>query len=306
MKVNPTNFPTAAGVPREALPRSGAVVPQPPAVRVAEPGDARGGPLGVRRLRPEFQALFSKLAAGGSGGSAASAAAGIDLPVPEEEKSVVQPMPEIPEPPMKSVEGADAMPAPGDDDLSVGNPNDFIAQSGAESRVVGIQADPEWGNIVRARSGKGRREFFDRHRCQPINWDNMLQHSFEITQEVLVWTKPKKLSVVFRTMTGDDEFLFRDYMREHYGLTDTMLLYGNVVLAAALGCKSIGDLALPGVGVPGTANLEQRRDAIARRVNIVSRLPYMLLADLAINYSWFIMRVIRANKDGERGELGNG
>lgn len=234
--------------------------------------------------------------------------------VPQEMRSDArEPVPQIPDSPVSTAEAEQEMPENTEHQESPVpmqspptfrrdgplSPMEIIAASGTESRASpSVLGDLEYFNTILWKASPERRKYFEEHRCRPIVWDNMLL-TFEVTQEVLVWTKPTDLWVDFRTMTADDEFLSRKILEKVYGLEGPTTHMGNILTAVAAGCNNVGNLKLPSIPPVGNTKEEVRLAAMKSRIGALSRLPHTLLADIAINYTWFLMRVARELRDGE-------
>jgi hypothetical protein len=76
-----------------------------------------------------------------------------------------------------------------------------------------------------------------------------------------------------------------------------------VLTTCAAGLISIGKLVLPAVPPTHASSKEDRKKIMKERVSRIVRIPYPLLTDLAINCVWFVMRVNKAQREGD---LGNG
>lgn len=274
------------------------------------------GPLGMKNVSPGAMAQFKQLH---------ELMALRDAEVPQEMRSTTQePVPQIPDSPIPVAEAEQEMPEmhdsqedpegpetqpvsrqaftqeelPGVHREGPFTPMEIIATSGSESRTYNVLGDQEYFDTVMWKASAERRKYFDANRCKPIVWDNMLL-TFEVTQEVLVWTKPANLWVDFRTMTADDEYLARKILEKEYGWEGPAAHVGNVLTTVAAGCNTVGNLKLPSLPAAGHTKESVRYSAMKARISVLSRLPHPLLADIAINYTWFVMRVGREMRDGE-------
>lgn len=282
------------------------------------------GPLGNRRSKPEIREMLAELYKKAGSGEAASSAVLSDESVAAP-KQVIESMPQpsiprLPVPPTPEVLGQPTLPGSlqsGEADLGTKGdvdpllirkaqtPTDTIAVSGAEARVKGLQIDTGVMNTILWKSSADRRVIFEKKRCKPIDWSSLFS-SYDIRQDVLVWTKPEEIWATFRTMTSDDEHLARRVISEEFSKTDADYEVGSIVTTVAGGLVRIKDLVLPPIPQPGISkevDHQARLEIMKTRVAMVLRLPYPLTTDLAINYSWFVLRVQEAQRAGE---LGNG
>lgn len=187
------------------------------------------------------------------------------------------------------------------DDMPLG-PLYAIAESGAESRSnPSARLDADYFKYILGRASPERRKIFDAKRCGPIDWD-ALRTSYDLRQAVTIWTKPK-IEVVYRTMTADDEHLARRILAKDFGTNAQEEVLGSILTTIGAGTVSIAGKALPPLGPTHTTSFETRLAEMQARIAQVRRFPWPLLVDVAINYSWFVMRVVRAQMDNE---LGNG
>jgi hypothetical protein len=278
------------------------------------------GPLGGRRTNPETRAKIAELYRRVQAEKATEpitllGATAPQEPVQEQPVPVEPPTPRLAEPPSPMAFGqptppasaAPAEPTPATQPVmsppGPKTPMQVVALSGAETRIKSMQLDVSYMEAVSWRASPQRREFFSKNRCRPIDWSAMFT-SYDIRQDVLIWTKPDDIWVTLRTMTSDDEYLARRVIAEHYAKTDADYEVGSVVTTVAAGLVRVKDLVLPPVPPPGgNSDSQARLAAMKARVEIVLKLPYALTTDIAINYSWFVLRV---QEEQRSGELGNG
>lgn len=272
------------------------------------------GPLGLRRTKADVAAQIQRLVRE-MGESQA-----VDQPIPVIDPGQTPPVrvpPELPRqppplamvgpPPVVSPEpelpAMEAKPEPMDPGKIVPTPMQHMAESGAEARVYrGLQYDAEFLESLFWRASPERRKIIEETRCGKMNWDSLLIN-YEVTQEVMVWKRPKEVRVDFRSMTTDDEYLVRRILFEKYLKTQPEYEVGSIVSTCAAGTISIGDMVLPAIPPVHLSESEKRKEVLEQRLKMVLRLPYILSMDIAINYAWFVMRM---NKELRAGDVGNG
>ena len=181
----------------------------------------------------------------------------------------------------------------------IDNPLNIIARAGMAWNIRAVQNDPEFVKSMLSMATPERRVFFEKHRCEEIDWDAVFS-GYEITQRVTLWTKPKKLVVVFRASSGAEEAIAREVIKKHYSSTAAMMEVGLIIIPVVLGLHSINDEVLPSIPLDDN---KARDEVVGRRLQRVLRMPFIMIQDMAINYAWFTMRIRDALA---RGEVGNG
>lgn len=276
-------------------------------------GDRMVGPLGPHRRTPEemskLAGLRQRLEGTQQGGSSVVLNDGQAPP-----RQPVEPT--IPDPDITPSDGDPTPPAetaPEEEETKASDkrpmssdqtPLQRVASSGPELYAFPAMAyDTEYVDTILWRASPERRRYVEEHCCKPINADSITT-AFEITQEVLIWEKPKEMWANFRTMAADDRDLVQRIMDEDYGGSQQQTAVGAMITTVAAGLKSFMDMRLPEMPslLNPKADLAMRLDVMRRRILQTRRIPDPLMVDLVINYGWFVQRVIKFN----RKQLGNG
>lgn len=306
--------PPAYRAPQPQAPRVMGGVQLPVVTPAGLPrGDRMVGPLGPHRRTPEemskLAGLRQRLEGTQQSGSSVVLSDGTQprqpieptIPDPDITPSDADPTPPAettPEEEQEETKAADKKQPISSDQT----PLQRVASSGPELYAFPAMAyDTEYVDDILWRASPERRRHVEAHSCKEIQADS-LTTTFEITQEVLIWEKPKPLWANFRTMAADDRDLVQRVMDEDYGGSQQLTAVGAMITTVAAGLKSIGDLRLPELPSILKSDLANRLEAMRKRVLSVRRLPDPLMVDLVINYGWFVQRVIKFN----RTRLGNG
>lgn len=315
----PSHTPPVGVLPNTQEPQAPTVsIPPLPSQRVG----VVPGPMGRRAAKPEMIAQLMRLQQDlRSAQQAGTGPISVGQPQAEEQVVTTPPTvvpPELPkappvqltvgQPPAVAAKEEAEAEAEAEDTSSqtreMPSPMSATAKSGAESRLFdGLSHDPEFMNTIIWKASPERRKLVEQ-RCKPIDWDS-LTTSYEVRQEVPIWVKPKPITVLFRTMTADDEYLTRRILTERYLRSGSEYEIGSVLTAAAASVIAINDQVLPIIPsvLAKDGTVEKRQEVMEERIKLVLKMPYTLLTDIAINYSWFTMRMAAALKDGE---VGNG
>jgi hypothetical protein len=121
-------------------------------------------------------------------------------------------------------------------------------------------------------------------RLKPLDIADLLFHG-EIRQEVEI--VPNKITVVFRSVTGEEDLGVKQLMGEESG-TDRYLMDKFSLMGLALGIVSIN-----GVDFPTHLNEKKRfdKELFKKKFERLLRMPLTLLADLGLQIYWFDKRV---------------
>ena len=265
---------------------------------------AAEGPLGPRNIDPGLLERLMKaknaqdsVQMGGTSLTMGLPAAPTPPPeIPEQPSALDHGQPELPpspETPTPSASGGD-----------MSNMLSAVATTGMEFKANPVLAsDGEYMSDIWWLANPERRKKIDAERCQPIDWAG-LTTGMQVTQEVLMWTKPTRMVVKFRTVSADDEFLCRKIITDNYNRNDAEGEIGLLTTTAAASLVRLNDQLLPVIpSVLQEPDIDKRKDIMLQRLRIVSGYGMILLRDIVINYAWFVRRVTEAIR---KGDLGNG
>ena len=98
------------------------------------------------------------------------------------------------------------------------------------------------------------------------------------------------LNVVYQTIKGHEDLLIKRMLREDYDQLDMYFNTKRDLLSLAISLSSINGREMPGLEGPDGRATEE---TLKQRMDAVLDLPLPLLASLAVNYTWFDLRVKR-------------
>jgi hypothetical protein len=152
-----------------------------------------------------------------------------------------------------------------------------------EDLVEGFDID-EFGNKVRSLlANKERREAIE-SRCDPMDLMDLLVNK-EVRQVVPV--VPGKYEPEFRSSGGDEDLYVKRRLSSERGSTE-FILSKMTLMNLTCGLYSINGKPLP---THFTADGDIDDEAFTVKFKLIVKYPMPLLADLAVNYSWFDKRV---------------
>lgn len=143
----------------------------------------------------------------------------------------------------------------------------------------------EFGNRVKnILANKQRREAIEA-RCAPISLMDLLVNQ-EVRQEVPI--VPKKYVPTFRTMGGDEDLEVKRILASSSVTAPTYVLGRMTLMNLTCGLYAINGKVFPSIfDKDGNFSVE----AFDTKYKAVLKYPVPVLADLAVNYTWFDARV---------------
>jgi hypothetical protein len=169
------------------------------------------------------------------------------------------------------------------------------ALAGAEKELVeGAKEDLfpifDFGPISAAQqkmmSAERRKQIEER--LSPLNFVDLIQRG-DVQQNIPVI--PGQFELMLRTVSQRENLFCMQYIYEHPGSAEyTAQLFNTCKVACAVVAINGGMLPDHRKNI-GQPNEEVERDAFVNKLNIILRMPTVVLADMGIQYDWFNERI---------------
>lgn len=277
---------------RSAQPVGGAPMPHVPRLDSAPQNRSVGVQnvaAGRRLMKPEEQKKLAeqgRLRPGVGSGYAANQPGISELPT--DEAGQPQEIDErlIPRPPgsglrPETVDGLNKLAAaqPSDDDAELEKINKEIDEIDEDEYIT-----DEFGNRVRSLLANKERKKAIEGRCMPMDFEDLLMKG-SIEQKVPII--PGKFEPTFRSTHGHEDDFLNEKMSGFRG-SDRSIMDRFTLYRLTCGLTKINNRVLPShIGANGRSD-EKLFEA---KYEFVANLATQVLADLSVNYSWFMRRV---------------
>lgn len=149
----------------------------------------------------------------------------------------------------------------------------------------------------RVLNNKKRREFIEKH-CSEMNFEDLLMRD-EVQQVVAI--KPKQFEVTFRSLKPSESLFVKQFMSSEMQKTEAYYLEKFTLCQLCMAIVAINGKQF---GAPHEkADGEISQEVFETRLRKLLKMSGYIVADLALNYAWFDIRV---RKLLLADELGNG